>query len=41
MMMENIIKRYPDYKGLAGLYNQSGGSHGSIDIRKALEVSCM
>ncbi|GAA0122060.1 MAG: penicillin-binding protein [Clostridium argentinense] len=33
-------KRYPDYKGACWIYNQSGGSHGSIDIRKALEVSC-
>ncbi len=33
-------KRYSDYKGACWIYNQSGGSHGSIDIREALKVSC-
>lgn len=33
-------KRYSDYHGACWIYNQNGGSHGYVDIRKALEVSC-
>ncbi|NEU03372.1 MULTISPECIES: penicillin-binding transpeptidase domain-containing protein [Clostridium] len=33
-------KRYSDYNGACWIYNTQGGSHGAIDIRKALEVSC-
>ncbi|WP_291584228.1 penicillin-binding transpeptidase domain-containing protein [Clostridium sp. UBA6640] len=33
-------KRYPSYQGACWIYNQNGGSHGSIDIREALKVSC-
>lgn len=33
-------KRYSDYQGACWIYNQNGGSHGDVDIRRALEVSC-
>ncbi|WP_291569417.1 penicillin-binding transpeptidase domain-containing protein [Clostridium sp. UBA4548] len=33
-------KRYADYKGACWKFNQSHGSHGAIDVAKALEVSC-
>lgn len=33
-------KRYKDYKGACWIYNQRHGSHGAINVEKALEVSC-
>lgn len=33
-------KRYSDYKGACWIYNQRHGSHGSITVAQALEVSC-
>lgn len=33
-------KRYPDYKGACWIYNQRHGSHGAINVSKALETSC-
>ena len=33
-------KRYPDYHGACWIYNNGGGSHGAINVREALKVSC-
>lgn len=33
-------KRYSDYKGACWIYNKSHGSHGDVNVAKALEVSC-
>ena len=33
-------KRYDTYNGACWIYNDSHGSHGDVDVKKALEVSC-
>lgn len=38
---DGIFNKYvKDFKGSCWIYNEGGGSHGLIDVKTALEVSC-